>query len=80
MSIPAELRYTNEHEWVRVEDGVATIGITHHAQDQLGDIVYLELPKVGDTVEANETIGEIEAVKAVAELYSPLSGEIVAIN
>lgn len=80
MEYPEELRYSKEHEWVRLQDGVGEVGITDFAQDQLGDVVYLELPKVGATVAFMEKFGEIESVKAVSDLYSPLSGEMVERN
>ena len=76
---PNDLRYTPSHEWV-ASGNPATIGITQFAQDQLGDIVYVELPKVGDRVSAGESFGEIESVKAVSDLYSPVSGEVTAVN
>jgi len=77
---PQDLRYSREHEWVRLEDNVGTVGITDYAQDQLGDIVYVDLPAVGTLVKHMEKFGEIESVKAVSDLYSPVSGEVVAIN
>jgi glycine cleavage system H protein len=77
---PADLKYTKEHEWVRVEDGVGTVGITDYAQDQLGDIVFVDLPASGTTVSQMEKFGEIESVKAVSELYSPVSGEVEEVN
>jgi glycine cleavage system H protein len=77
---PKELSYTKEDEWIRDEDGEVVIGITDFAQDQLGDIVFVELPEVGSTTEAGSTFGTIESVKAVSDLYAPLSGEIVAVN
>lgn len=77
---PAELKYDKEHEWVRVEGDVATIGITHYAQDQLGEVVYVDLPSEGDVLAAGETFGEIESVKSVSELYAPLGGEVAAVN
>lgn len=80
MNVPADLRYTKEHEWIRLGGNVATIGITDYAQGELGDIVFVELPKVGDRVEQMQAFGTIEAVKAVSELYSPVSGKVVAIN
>lgn len=80
MSGPPDLRYTKEHEWVRVQDGVGTVGITDYAQDQLGDIVYLDLPEVGTAVKQHEKFGEIESVKAVSDLFSPLSGQITETN
>ncbi len=81
-NIPAELRYTQEHEYVKTTDdaGVGQIGITVFAQGELGDVVYVELPKVGATFGANDVFGTVEAVKAVSELFSPLAGEIVAVN
>ncbi len=80
MNYPDELKYTEEHEWVLVEDDVVTIGITDFAQDQLGDVVFVELPEVGDTVEAGSTFGVVESVKAVSDVYSPVTGEVVEIN
>ncbi len=80
MNFPEELKYTEEHEWVLVEDDVVTIGITDFAQDQLGDVVFVELPEVGDTVEVGNTFGVVESVKAVSDVYSPVSGEVVEIN
>ena len=81
MDVPADQKYSREHEWVRVdESGVATIGITDFAQDQLGDIVYLSLPEVGSGVRQFERCGEIESVKSVSDLYSPVSGEVVERN
>ena len=80
MNFPEELKYTEDHEWVLVEDDIVTIGISDFAQDQLGDIVFVELPEVGDTVEAGKTFGVVESVKAVSDVYAPLSGEVVEIN
>jgi glycine cleavage system H protein len=77
---PEELLYTKEHEWVRVDDAVAVIGITEYAQDQLGDVVYVELPEVGTQVEQFARCGSIESVKTVSDLYAPISGEVVNIN
>ena len=77
---PKDLKYDREHEWVKVEDDVATIGISHFAQDQLGEVVYVDLPSVGDSVNAGESFGEIESVKSVSELFSPVTGEIVEVN
>jgi glycine cleavage system H protein len=77
---PTNFRYTKEHEWVRVEDNVGTIGITDHAQKELGDIVYVELPKVGSTAEQGKTLGSVESVKAVSDIYAPVSGEVIEIN
>jgi glycine cleavage system H protein len=79
-NIPDDLHYSKDHEWIRVEDGVAVVGITDYAQDSLGDVVYVELPKVGDDFAANESFGSVESVKAVSEVFSPVSGEIVGIN
>jgi glycine cleavage system H protein len=80
MAVPPELRYSKEHEWVRVEGDIATIGITDHAQEQLGDLVYLDLPKVGTAVRQFGKLGEIESVKAVSDLFSPVSGEVTECN
>ena len=77
---PADLRYDKEHEWVRVEDDTAVIGISDYAQDQLGEVVYVDLPSVGDDLVAGETFGEIESVKSVSELYAPVSGTVVEVN
>jgi glycine cleavage system H protein len=80
---PDDLKYTPEHEWVRSpgeHDGSVRIGITHYAQDALGDIVYVSLPEVGDTVEAGSTCGELESTKSVSDIYAPVSGEVVARN
>ncbi|MEU4038906.1 glycine cleavage system protein GcvH [Streptomyces collinus] len=80
-NIPAELKYTDEHEWVHAEaDGALTVGITDHAQKNLGDIVFFELPKVGRKVKAGEPVGVVESVKAASDLYSPVTGEIIAVN
>lgn len=80
MDFPDELKYTEEHEWVLIEEDVATIGITDFAQDQLGDVVFVELPEVGDQLEIGKTLGVVESVKAVSDVYAPLSGEVVEIN
>ena len=80
MPSPTDRRYTKEHEWVRVEDNVAVVGITDYAQDQLGDIVYLDLPSPGTQVKQLDKLGEIESVKAVSDLYSPVSGEVTEVN
>lgn len=77
---PENFRYTKEHEWVNVEAATGTVGITDHAQKELGDIVYVDLPKVGMTVEKGKTLGSVESVKAVSDIYSPISGEVVAVN
>jgi glycine cleavage system H protein len=79
--IPTELRYARSHEWARLEeDGTVTVGITDHAQDQLGDVVFVELPEVGQTVAAGEEAGVVESVKAASDIYSPVSGSVVAVN
>jgi glycine cleavage system H protein len=80
MSYPETYKYTREHEWVHVEGGTGTIGITDHAQHELGDIVFVELPKPGSKVNKGETFGSVESVKAVSDIYSPVSGEVAAIN
>ncbi len=80
-NIPAELKYVGSHEWLRLEaDGTITIGITDHAQELLGDIVFVELPKVGDDLAADVTAGVVESVKAASDVYAPIAGEIVAVN
>ena len=80
MSIPAEIKYTKEHEWISLDDEVAIIGITDHAQSQLGDIVFVELPDVDSEINQNETFGVIEAVKTVADLFAPVKGLIIELN
>ncbi len=80
MSIPAGFYYSEDHEWVKVEEGVGTIGITDFAQDELGDIVFVELPQVGDEFDKEDNFGVIESVKAVSDLYMPVSGEVVEVN
>ena len=80
MAVPSELKYSKEHEWVKVEGNIATIGITDFAQNELGDIVFVELPEVDDEVSEGETFGSVESVKTVSELYSPVSGKIIEIN
>lgn len=80
MSLPSDLLYSKEHEWVRREGSDVRIGITDFAQDELGDIVFVELPEVGDTIEANEPFGSVESVKTVSELYAPISGTVVEVN
>ena len=80
MNVPSDLKYTKEHEWVMVEGNVATIGITDYAQGELGDVVFVGLPKVGAVVKSGEAFGTIEAVKAVSEMYSPVTGKVVEIN
>ncbi|MFU0792047.1 glycine cleavage system protein GcvH [Cerasibacillus sp. JNUCC 74] len=80
MSVPKELLYSKEHEWVKKEDGKVRIGITDFAQDELGDIVFVELPEPGDELEINEPFGSVESVKTVSELYAPISGKVVEVN
>ena len=80
MNIPEDLQYTKSHEWVRIEGDTATIGITDHAQDELGDVVFVELPGEGDTFDAGESFGTVESVKAVSDLYTPVGGEVVEVN
>ena len=81
MSIPTELKYTDTHEWVRKEsDGTFSVGITHHAQDLLGDLVYVENPEVGRNIKKGEECGVVESVKAASDIYAPVSGEVVAVN
>ncbi len=80
MAYPANLRYTKEHEWVNVEGGVATIGITDYAQSELGDVVFVELPKLGTKLETGKAFGNVESVKAVSEIYAPAAGEVTATN
>lgn len=77
---PENFRYTKEHEWVLTEGDTGTIGITHHAQNELGDIVYVDLPKIGTKLSQGATMGSVESVKAVSDIYAPVSGEVVAIN
>jgi glycine cleavage system H protein len=79
-NIPDDLHYSKDHEWVRVDGNVAVVGITDYAQESLGDVVYVELPKVGDDFAANESFGSVESVKAVSEVFSPVTGEIVGTN
>lgn len=80
MSAPKDLKYSSDHEWVKTEDGKARIGITHFAQSELGDIVFVELPQVGDEIKAGEPFGSVESVKTVSELYAPISGTVVEVN
>ena len=80
MSIPTELQYTSEHEWVRVEGDIAVVGITQYAADALGDIVYVDLPAIGKTIAAGAVVGEAESTKSVGELFAPVSGEVVEAN
>ena len=80
MAYPAQYRYTKEHEWIDVKNGVATIGITDYAQHELGDVVFVELPKVGSKTVAGKSFGTVESVKAVSELYAPAAGEVIDVN
>ena len=80
MNLPEDLQYTRSHEWVRREDGVATVGITEHAQDELGDVVFVDLPEQGASFSAGESFGSVESVKAVSDLYTPVGGEVVEVN
>lgn len=80
MSIPQDLSYTKEHEWLRLTDGEATVGVTEFAAEALGDVVFVQLPEVGETITSGESCGEIESTKSVSELYAPASGEIIAVN
>lgn len=79
-NIPEDLHYSKDHEWIRLEGEIGTIGITDHAQHSLGDVVYVELPKVGDKLEAHEAFGSVESVKAVSEIFMPVAGEITEVN
>ncbi len=80
MKLPEDLLYTNDHEWIRVEDDIVTIGITEYAQEQLGDVVYVELPDEGQEIEAEDAFGSVESVKAVSEIYSPIGGTVTEVN
>ena len=80
MNLPDHLRYSSDHEWLKPEGSRARIGITDYAQDSLGDVVFVQLPAVGDTVAAGETIGEVESTKSVSDVYAPVSGSVVAVN
>jgi glycine cleavage system H protein len=80
MAYPADYRYTKEHEWIQVDGTIGSVGITDYAQDSLGDIVFVDLPKVGDTVEAGKSFGSVESVKAVSDLFAPVSGAVTAVN
>src|SRR5919106_6214030 len=79
-NVPEDLHYSKDHEWIRVEGDTGTIGITDHAQHSLGDVVYVELPKIGESFSAHEPFGSVESVKAVSELFTPVSGEILEVN
>jgi glycine cleavage system H protein len=80
LGVPEDLQYTKSHEWIRTEGDTATIGITDHAQEELGDVVFVELPDEGDTFDAGESFGTVESVKAVSDLYAPVGGEVVEVN
>ena len=80
MNIPAELKYTKDHEWVKLEDGIATVGVTDFAQGELGDVVYIEVETVGEILDSEEVFGTIEAVKTVSDLFMPLAGEVLEVN
>ena len=80
MGYPSDVRYTREHEWARMENGLVTVGITSYATEQLGDVVFVELPAIGKKVDASKAFGVVEAVKTVSDLYAPVSGEVVAVN
>ncbi len=80
MSVPTDLRFTKEHEWVRIEGDTATFGVTDHAQEALGDIVFVELPEIGRNVDAGEAYGVVESVKAVSDVYAPVAGEVIETN
>jgi glycine cleavage system H protein len=80
MTYPGNYRYTKEHEWVNLQGDIATIGLTFHAQKELGDIVYVDLPKVGAKIDAGKSLGSVESVKAVSDIYAPISGEVTEIN
>ena len=80
MTIPADLKYTKDHEWVRIDGDIATFGISDHAQEALGDIVFVELPEIGRTIDAGEAYAVVESVKAVSDVYAPAAGEVIAVN
>lgn len=80
MAVPSEFKYSKDHEWVKIENNVATIGITEYAQNELGDIVFVELPETDDELNEGDTFGSVESVKTVSELYAPISGKIVEVN
>ncbi|NLZ51797.1 MAG: glycine cleavage system protein GcvH [Thermoanaerobacteraceae bacterium] len=80
MEFPSDLKYHKEHTWVKIESDVATVGITDHAQDQLGEILFVDLPSVGDTVTQSDTFGSIESAKVASDLYAPISGEVIEVN
>lgn len=80
MNVPEELKYTSDHEWIKVEDGGIRVGITDYAQDALGDVVYVELPSTGTTVESGDAMGEVESTKSVSDIYAPVSGTVIEVN
>jgi glycine cleavage system H protein len=80
MNVPDDLRYSSDHEWVRLEDGTVRIGITDYAQDALGDVVYVDVPEVGASVGANDKVSEVESTKSVSDIYAPVAGTVVAVN
>ncbi|MBI3070536.1 MAG: glycine cleavage system protein GcvH [Deltaproteobacteria bacterium] len=80
MNVPEDRRYTTEHEWAALEDGVVTVGITDYAQEQLGEIVFVELPKEGDVIKKDETFGAVESTKTASDLYAPMSGKVIEVN
>jgi glycine cleavage system H protein len=80
MNVPGDLRYSSDHEWVRLEDGTVRVGITDYAQDALGDVVYVEVPEVGSTVAANAKVSEVESTKSVSDIFAPVAGTVVAVN
>ena len=80
MNIPSDLLYTKDHEWIKIENSIAIVGITDFAQSELGDIIFIELPDIGDSVQAKDSIGTIEAVKTVADIYSPMNGKVSEVN
>ena len=79
-NVPEDLQYSKDHEWIKVEGDIGTIGITDHAQNSLGDVVYVELPKVGESFSAHEAFGSVESVKAVSEIFTPVSGQVIEVN
>jgi len=80
MEFPDDVKYTKDHEWIKIEDNIATIGITDYAQEKLGDIVYVELPDVGETLEKGDAFGSVESVKSVSDCYTPVAGEVIEVN
>jgi len=80
MNLPENVKYTKDHEWIRIEDNIGIIGITDYAQGELGDVVFVELPSIGKKIECGQSFGTVEAVKAVSDLYSPVTGEVIEVN